>query len=213
MSLIKVRIVLIVTIIYGVYWFSARTIFSWIHLSCSSLEFTTKSPRHNPDHLRPRGGFSLVWLFSVYQVVGVACQSRIKQTYYETDKRCKQLHIKSQERSLRSRGIIHVRPSLLNAMYMYQWRGNNRKFLRKKNCCNDHSLGILYLPFCGLSRLQTHRRYSQHRRGSRFHAWPGLVPVRWMIVSSNDQSPATYQNRANVTHTSFTTTKGLRGRV
>ena len=45
-----------------------------------------------------------------------------------------------------------------------------------------------------------------------------------MIASSNDQSPATYQNRTNVTHhgcnrfcyvlgTSFTTTKGLRGRV
>lgn len=54
-------------------------------------------------------------------------------------------------------------------------------------------------------------------------AWPGLAPIRWLIASSNDQSPATYQNHANVTHccnrssyvfgTSFTTTQGLRGRV
>lgn len=128
-----------------------------------------------------------------------------------------------QERSLCSRGIIHVRPSLLTVMYMYMKGRWSKVFAEKKLLQWSHWLGILHLPFCGLSRLQTHRRYSQHRRGSRSLAWPGLAPVRWMIASSNDQSPATYQNRTNVTHccnrfcyvlgTSFTTTKGLRGRV
>ena len=59
--------------------------------------------------------------FSVYQVVGVACQSRIKQTNYETDKRCEQLHIKRLKcrKEASARGVLRKTKSINCNVHVY----------------------------------------------------------------------------------------------